>query len=966
MRRAPLLFFAAFLLAAAVEAQSPSAEWRTIETAHFRVHYPAPFEAWAKRAASRIESVHSRVTEYVGYTPGRRVEVLVSDPVADANGLAFPFLDRPVIVLWTSPPEAESAVGYYNDWTEVLLTHEMTHIVHLVRPRNRSRGILSRLAPIPIGPILRKAPPWVTEGYATMVEGALTGSGRPHGTFRAMVIRRFAMEGTLPEYGALSSAAVWLGDSMPYLVGSTFLEWLEAREGEGSLRKLWKRLASRRGGKFSDAFRGVFGKPPADLYNRFRAEMTARAIAEEKRLTEAGLAEGELWQRLAGGTLSTQVSPDGARLLARRVPKPGRGFLAVWEIEPSRKECEAGERRRKEEEELLRDPEEVADRVEEPRPREPHWTLPNVNGHSATDPRWMPDGKGVLFVRKAPDADGVLHPDLYVWEPEAGRTRRVTEKADVSMADPSPDGSFFVGVQNRHGITRLVRIDAVTGRAVPLSEELDLGDPWRVWIHPRISPDGSRVAALVHSAPSWRLMVLGTRGEDARQVPLSGGGAPAGPPAWSPDGSRIYITTDALGVWNIESVDPAGLGTSRTLTRVTGGALAPAPHPDGKSLFFAAASAKGMDLRRLSLAPSEIRSLPPAIETSPILPPRVVPLSRPAESRVSEPLPYGLFQSHILRPSLANSFGPDGATLQVGLEGSDVLGRLNWVAAGSIGDSAGPRGGSVSFAYRGLPLEVRGQVFWALEKPGSQRVVRRREFDMERLGGAIGLSWSRAFLGGSVGLDAGAGSTRVEEESSAEKFDRSVAALRAAAKIERTRGRKGLGLDAAVTGSSGRTRGDSWSQLLASAGVSAILPLARLRLAGSLGETGGTPSKFDLFAVGGAASSILPPVLDRNQFDSPALPGYAQTGERLEALRAEISLRSLPVTAYTERLRAFRESDEKPDPIEVTGIELRIDERILPLNRLGSFDFYAGVAKIKSRAPRFDSTRGYAGVIYRP
>lgn len=77
-------------------------------------------------------------------------------------------------------------------------------------------------------------------------------------------------------------------------------------------------------------------------------------------------------------------------------------------------------------------------------------------------------------------------------------------------------------------------------------------------------------------------------------------------------------------------------------------------------------------------------------------------------------------------------------------------------------------------------------------------------------------------------------------------------------------------------------------------------------------------------------------------------------------------MRSLPVMVYAERLRAFGESEEKPDPIEVTGVELRIDERILPLNRLGSFDFYAGLAKIKSRSPRFDSITGYAGLIYRP
>ena len=89
---------------------------------------------------------------------------------------------------------------------------------------------------------------------------------------------------------------------MAYLVGSSYLEWLEKREGAGSLRRLWKRMASRRGGRFSTAFRGVFGGSPADLYDRFRAETTAHALASEKALEAAGLVAGEKWQRLEGAT----------------------------------------------------------------------------------------------------------------------------------------------------------------------------------------------------------------------------------------------------------------------------------------------------------------------------------------------------------------------------------------------------------------------------------------------------------------------------------------------------------------------------------------------------------------------------------------------------------------------------------------------------------------------------------------
>ena len=48
------------------------------------------------------------------------------------------------------------------------------------------------------------------------------------------------------------------------------------------------------------------------------------------------------------------------------------------------------------------------------------------------------------------------------------------------------------------------------------------------------------------------------------------------------------------------------------------------------------------------------------------------------------------------------------------------------------------------------------------------------------------------------------------------------------------------------------------------------------------------------------------------------------------------------------------------------GAELRVDERVLPITFPGDLAFYAGVAKIKSASPRFDSTRGYAGLLYRP
>ncbi len=952
--------------AASVAAQSPSAGWQTFETANFRIHFPKPFEAWARRVASRIESIHARVTEYVGYSPKRPIDVIVEDPAAAANGVAFPFLDRPVIVLWTTPPESESSLGYYNDWPDLVLTHEMTHIVHLLRPRSQSRGLLARFSPLPIGPVLLKSPRWVIEGYATLVEGALTGSGRPQGSFRAMVMRRLAMEGKLPEYRQLSSLSGWLGGAAPYLVGSTFLEWLEAREGSGSLQRLWKRLTSRRGGGFASAFRGVFGESPADLYDRFRAEITARALEEEKRLKGVGLAEGVIWQRLEGATASPQVSPDGRYLLARREAERGRGEIVVWDIAETDAERQMEERRRQREERLMRDPEEVAEKPPTPRPRRPRWTLANINGHATTQPRWMPDGKNVLFSRKASDADGVLRADLYLWNPEHGSVRRITRLADVAMADPAPDGRFLFGVANRYGISRLVRIETASGRVETFPPNLEREDPWRVWIHPRVSPDGSRIAALVHSGSRWRLMVGELKGKALRELTVSG--APVGPPAWTPDGSRLLVATDATGVWNLESISVEG-GAAMALTRVTGGALAPAPTPDGKEAFYADATAHGFDLRRLRLDSPQIAGAPAPPDSAhrfPILPPPAVEVVRASDASVGASHPYRLTESHVVRLYLAQSLGTSGTTFQAGFEGSDVIGRWHWVALGSVGSVSGPRGGTISLAYRGWPVILRGQIFDALERPGAQSVLHRPEFDQARLGGFAEGLWQLPIDGGQLRVSAGAGSSRVEALSLNDVFRRDVASARVEGSMERSRGHRGVIFEWDLAISGGQTDGSSWTQTLEGARLTALVWKFKLRFAGRLGQTSGSPTRFDLLSIGGAPSSIFPEGLDRNRLLNPALPSNVQVGRKAEGWRVELAPYSLPMALFYERARAWTLRADAPDAVKLYGAELRFDGSLLPFSALGSFNFYAGIARIESRLPSFARTRLYTGIVYHP
>jgi WD40-like Beta Propeller Repeat len=938
MRRAGLA--ALFFLASGVlRAQGPAADWRTVETKHFRVHYPAPFAAWALHAAGEIEAVHARVTDFVGYVPARRIEVVVADPAADSNGTAVPFLDRPEIFLWTSAPESESGVGDYGDWMELVATHEIAHIVHLARPGRGVPVLRVLLSPAPFGPLALASPEWVTEGYATIVEGALTGSGRPGSSFRAMVLRQLSIEGKLPDYDDLDGSG-WLRGSIPYLVGSAYLEWLSDRNGRDALPRLWERMASARWGGFSAAFKDIFGESPNTLYDRFRAELTARALEEEKRIKDAGLVEGELWQRLSGGTLAAQVSPDGTKLLARRDPSRSRSELAVWEIAAA------------------------APAAEPEAPHAPGWTLPRANGQAAADPRWMPGGRDVLFSRRAPVADRTLHRDLYRWTLADGRVARLTHNADVSDADPSPDGAWAVAVRSRFGASALVRVELATGQTREIPARLPAAEAWPVWSHPRVSPDGRRIAALLHSGGAWRLVTLAAEGGEVttRNLP----GAPASAPAWSADGARIFVTSDGSGIWNVVSVDATGAGGEALLTRVTGGAFAPAPTPDGKALFFLDFAARGVAVRRLVLDGPGLSALERPADAYPLLPPAPVAASTFAAAPVSDACPYSVWPTQTIRPLIDFSFGPSGNTVQLGADSADVLGRLHLLAMGSIGNAAGPRGGSVAAAWRGLPVALTLQLFSAIEKPGNQGLAPRPEFDQERWGGYLGAEWARPFAWGRAEAHAGGGSTDVEVLESGRIFGRTLGSAGGSVAWRRTRGGAGFGIDLDADGSIGVTDGSAWTQWAAGGRLIGILPFASLSAGARYGQTGGRPTRFDDFAIGGACSAILPPGLDRNRIQSPALPADLQVGGRFEAYRLELSANAVPVVLYADWARAWNGAGSpRPEPVRVAGAEVRLD-RLIPPEFGRTVACRIGGGWIVSDAPHIRALRGYAQLVYRP
>jgi Tol biopolymer transport system component len=923
-------------------AQSPSEAWKTIDTAHFRVHYPSAYETWARGVAGRLEPIREKVIATVGYAPPQTIDVIVQNPLAEANGEAFTQLNGPRLVLWAESPDPESELGNYADWLDLLITHEVAHQVHLLRPsRNPLRRLEQKL--LPLGPITF-APRWVLEGYATVIEGRLTGAGRPYSSYRAAVLRRWAQEGRLPSYEELGSGSdAFFGGAMPYLAGSAYLEWLEKRGGADSLRKLWSRLTARQVRSFEDAFTGVFGNTPPRLYGIFTAELTADSVAAEKALLPE-LRDGEPWQETTWYTGAPAVSPDGGKLAIVLRSREKSSRLVVFSTGPATEE-EAADRKRIAGT-LERDPEDVAPIRLRPLDRDPVAEYSAPDGRNLWSPRWMPDGKSLLFVHREKDANGDLHNDLFRWWPDAHRVERITHLADVREPDPFPDGASAIAVRSRYGLTQLVRVDLRSGAV----EELMAPSLLSVF-HPRVSPDGKLLAMTANRDGAARLVIREVAG-GAERIASGPSDGVVSAPAWSRDGRMIYATIAARGFVDVHAFPVDTLG-ALAVTRGRAASLDPEPAPDG-SLFFLALEPDGFLVRKLDKAEPLTRTT----ATEPSQPAALA--SRSAEPSALPARDYGIGRQELM-PLIGGSTSPAGQSLELGIRSGDVVGRLDLLAIGAIGTRGSRGGATVAARWNGWPVAVSLQGFAAEERPSATHSLPGRSLDARRSGLELRGDWDRQFtlsrLASSVGVVTGQVRPR-----DAGALARNLAFARVGWSTFRVFGDLRIDPSLELSAERGTTKGVAWTHARSTARVAVEASSWGFSAAYDRGGVSGATEATDLIQVGGIRSSIIPDSALANRVYEPALPVGTFTGDRHEALRVELDVGGLPTLFYT---RHEVGSASGRDTIRLAGMRFDLRGEALPIVRLPGYAITLGAARILD-PPLRNRNEFWLGLAWRP
>ena len=213
----------------------PGLRWRTLETAGFAVHFAEQHRAQARVVAGVAEQELARITTLLRWKPRSRIHLVVLDSADFANGFASPIPFNFSMVFLAPPDEGELIQN--RDWLELLLSHELFHVVHLDMVRGAPsvfRNIFGRqVFTFPNA----LAPGWMTEGLAVHHESdAKRAHGRLGNSYFEAMMRAEVARG-LRSLREVNAGGRGFPLNRDYLYGGYFFAFLEERYGANAIQR---------------------------------------------------------------------------------------------------------------------------------------------------------------------------------------------------------------------------------------------------------------------------------------------------------------------------------------------------------------------------------------------------------------------------------------------------------------------------------------------------------------------------------------------------------------------------------------------------------------------------------------------------------------------------------------------------------------------------------------------------------
>ena len=581
--RLALAFLALLLglgLAREAGANSRDQKWRTLQTEHFYIHYYQGSEDAASRAAMLLERAHARLSVGLGHETWLRTHVSIVDTTDEANGVAnaVPF---PRLQANLTAPNSMSVLESYDDWLDILLTHEYTHVIHLDTVHGLPRIVN---AVVGFGVLGKVWSPniiqtrWMVEGLAQVEESRLTAHGRHRSAQFDMMLRMAVLEHGFLSIDRVSSGAnIFPHGTSVYLYGLHFMHYIAAHYGHDKLRE------------FSHVFGGqtipfainrgierVLGVSFEQLWKEFELDTTRRFAAQARQIRARGIREGRRMTYSVASAASGQFS---------RHPfwSPDDQYVYFYEDDGN---SNPGIRRIRSTGGRIREGLGIGRQGM------------NVDVERVFEAQDAASGSFVLgtddMVLELANTHDFRYRwnDLVLWHgPGKNDIEALTVGARARDPHVAPDGRTVVFSRNDNAQSRLAFVDLHTRAVV---EVAPAEDRISQVFSPRWAPDSRRVAYSGWREGGYRDIYVYDR-ETEKTTRITADRFLDTEPTWTPDGAYIVFASDRDGVFNIYAHE-VETGVVRQVTNVIGGAFEPVISNDGTRMAYIGFSAQGYDL----------------------------------------------------------------------------------------------------------------------------------------------------------------------------------------------------------------------------------------------------------------------------------------------------------------------------------------------------------------------------------
>lgn len=586
--------------------------WRTVETEHFKFHYPAELEPVAGYIAGIAESVaEAKMKRYHIRLPNK-VEFVIREDIF-SNGWANSLQNT--MTVWVS--DWDFPIRSTHNWLKDVVTHEFSHLVSI----QSSSKLPSPIQGLVIGyqdyynePVqssfatiipFTQQPNWFAEGVA-QYESEFSGFDA-WDSHRDMLLRTAALDNKLLGYDRMGTFA---GTSLqyelgPYTQGFAFVKYLAAKYGDGAIIRLWAENSRLHRQTLSASMERVLGKDGHELWEDWKNSITSQYSDQVKALGKLEPGQKLTSEGFYNYYPRWNAKGDGIFFVSNRGRDDFKGALYLYTLADTTK--------KKEEDRIkiitggIRSPFDVA----------------------------KDDSTFLYHSAKNEDKHGIHKLDVYQKNPRRKRgwfefgkdktERRFTKDLNAVQASYDRESKRIVFVRNHLSNFYLCTAP------VPEGKELDLDSVTTLFpsdtalqgkygfniYSPRFSPDGKSILFSYYDGTSRNIGMVTSNGSDFHAVldrPYD-----ERDPEWNPDGKSFFFSADSGGIYNIYRYAFA-TGGIEALTQVSGGAFAPAIDSSGKHLAYVGYDTSGFSLYLLPVLmpvqapPVALRNLHPENE----------------------------------------------------------------------------------------------------------------------------------------------------------------------------------------------------------------------------------------------------------------------------------------------------------------------------------------------------------------